>query len=338
MLGNLDAAAGDALRSFHDALDQAQQSLQRDEGRLRATAQLLSDLTLEVDCLKADSAPNSATRQRREALQAEKLKMLHHTRHQREAITATAAHIQHLKEPRVKLTERVDTLKADVKALRRQYGLRAAQVHAFIAQFLQPQNSLENLRCQLAQLQQGRVSQAEALRASTRHLEELKAELAALKAAGRFDTTTDPNGDSTAGNDQPLGAKRDHEAAAASGLASDGNGEELNAEGDECTGSVPLLSEADRRSEARRRRSEQAAAHKAAETQQAAEQARLEALRVDLKRQVLLLCQEIEGADAAQQREQKAYHDALNDAASGAGGGVLRQCQRCACDLFDGFS
>lgn len=337
MLGNLDAATGDALRSFHDALDQAQQSLQRDEERLSATAQLLGDLTLEVDCLKADSAPNSATRQRREALQAEKLKISHHTRHQREAIAATAAHIQHLKEPRTRLTERADALKADVKALRRQYGLRAAQVHAFIAQFLQPQNSLENLRCQLAQLQQRRASQAEGLTASKRHLEEQKAELAALIAADRLDAPTDPNGNATAGHGQPLGTKGNQEAAAVSALASDGNGEALNAEDKERAACVPLLSEEDRLSEATRRRSEQVAARKTAETQQAAEQARLEDLRVDLKRQVLLLCQEIEGADAAQQREQKAYHNALNDAASGAGGGVLRQCQRCTCDLFDGF-
>ncbi|GET91134.1 hypothetical protein, conserved [Leishmania tarentolae] len=337
MLGNLDAATGDALRSFHDALDHAQQSLQRDEERLSATAQLLSNLTLEVDCLKADIAPNSPTRQRREALQAEKLKLLHHTRHQREAIAETAAHIQHMKEPRAKLTERVAALRADVKALRRQYGLRAAQVHTFIAQFLQPQNSLESLRCQLAQLQQARASEAEHVSACRRRLEERKADLAALKDTHRFNGITNPNGDVTAGNGKPPGSPGNAEAAAVYAPALGGNGEQLNDKNQDCAASVLLHSEPEKRSEMVRRRSKQLAAHKDAEIQQAAEQERLESLRVDLKRQVLLLCKEIEGADAAQQREQKAFHDALDNAASGAGEDVHRLCQRCNSDLFQGF-
>ncbi|CAJ1032849.1 hypothetical protein NXY56_005397 [Leishmania guyanensis] len=338
MLGSLDVTTGDALRSFHDALDQAQQSLQRDEKRLSATVQLLSDLTLEVDHLKAERAPSSATCQRREALQAEKVKALQHTRHQREAIAATADHIQHLQAPRLKLTKRVDALKIDVKVLRRQYGLRAAQVHAFIAQFLQPQNSLENLRCQLAQLQQERATQAEAVKMAQRRLEEQKADLAALEAADRLGTTSDSNGGAIAGNGKAPRTKSGDEAAAVLTLATDGNDVQLDAADEECAADVPLFTEAERRAEATRRRSAQVAAHKSAETQQVEERTRLEALRVDLKRQVLLLCQEIEEADAAQQQEQKAYHDALNGAVGEADGGVLRQCKRCSCDLFGGFS
>ncbi|KAG5471354.1 hypothetical protein LSCM1_01438 [Leishmania martiniquensis] len=322
MLGSLDAATGDALRSFHDALDQAQQSLQRDSERCSVTAQLLRDLTVELDCLKAGSAPNSAARQRREALQAEKLKMLHHTRHQREAIAATAAHIQHLQEPRVTLTEQVDVLKGDVTALRRQYGLRAAQVHAFIAQFLQPQNNLEQLRCQLAQLQQGRAAQAEAVKAVKQRLQEKKMDLAALEAPDKLDATVRPNGGAASCNRNPSSIKRDEG--------------QPNEKAEDCAATA-LLTEADRRAEVTRRRSEQMAAHNAAEMQQSAERARLETLRVDLKRQVLMLCHEIEEVDAAQQREQKVYHDALDDAASGSGTGALQKCQRCARDLFGGF-
>ncbi|KAG5471671.1 hypothetical protein LSCM4_03223 [Leishmania orientalis] len=337
MLGSLDAATGDALRSFQNALDRAQQLLQRDDERFKATAQLLRDLTIEVDCLKADSAPHSITRQRREALQAEKLKMLHHTRHQREAIAETAAHIQHLQEPRVRLSEQVDALKGDVKALRRQYGLRAAQVHAFIAQFLQPQNNLENLRFQLAQLQQGRVAQAESVKAAKRLLEERKTDLAALQAAGRVDATVCPNVGVTACNRHSSPVKGGNNGSAVSTLATGSDEEQRSDESEECAATT-LLTEAERRAEAARRRSEQVAAHKAAEMQQGAEEARLEALRANLRRQVLLLCQEIEEVDAAQQREQKAYHDALNDAASGSGAGLHQQCQRCTRDLFDGFS
>ncbi|KAG5497598.1 hypothetical protein JKF63_03863 [Porcisia hertigi] len=339
MLSHLDASTGDALRSFQDALNQAQQSLQRDEKRLSATTQLLSDLTIEVDALKAHNAPNSATRQRREALLAEKIKMSHQTRHQREAIAAMAAHISHLKSPGAKLTEQVSALKGDVRALRRQYGQRAAQVHAYITSFLQPHNSLENLRCQISLLQQERVSQAEALRTATQRLEERKADLAALVASVRMDATSCPTVNSSGPPEpRPSQTNANPDTAALSTLHTDPRGEQLYAEEEVCTLIIPTATEEDRLAEAMRQRSAQLDAHKSVETQHDAERTTLEALRVDLKQQVLLLCQEIEQADAAQQRDQKVYLDTLNDAASGSVKGVPPQCRRCSRDLYRGFS
>ncbi|KAK7201568.1 hypothetical protein NESM_000221200 [Novymonas esmeraldas] len=338
MLGCLDAVTGDALRSFHEALHQAQTSLQRDEERLYTTSQVLQTLVLEVEQLKAASAPSSPDSQRREALQAEKMKLSYQTRNQRDSIAANAEHIQRLKEPRVALTETVNDLRLNVKALRRQYAQRAAQVHSFLAQFLHPQNTLDSLRRQLAQLQEGRAASTAAVADARKRLHQQQTELDALLSVSVGKEA--PHTESCEAQNDETATINISSGGGDTGATAAGISHHVRSCGDDTVDKAPL-SAAEQYAEATRRRSAQVEAQSIAAAAQAADEARLQQARAELKETVWLLCHAIEDVDAAQQREQKTYRDALNSAVSGAdgvgGAGVLQRCCRCNNDLFDGF-
>lgn len=343
MLGNLDAVTGDALRSFHDALNHAQQALQRDQQRLSETTELVRALTEEVDALQAASAPNSAARLRCEALESEQAKMTHQARHQRESITTLAQHIERLQEPRRKVQERVAALREEVKRLRRQYGVRAAQVHTYVAQFLQPQNSLDSLRQQLAQLQQRRLAGEDALEAAKAALTAQQEELESLRVVGPADVTKG-HGAAEAMEPQDADAARGEWGHSAAYHTAQNRNEEASSPGSclaAATAHCQPRTDAEERAELLQRRAQQEAHHRATAEQESAERAALESMRAELKRQVLHLCQAIEAADVAQQQEQKSYHDALNEAeteATSRGGSAGVQCQHCHGDLLAGFA
>ncbi|KPI87238.1 hypothetical protein ABL78_3675 [Leptomonas seymouri] len=318
MLQSLDGAASDALQCFFGALAQAQQTLQQDLDRLGSTAQMLQILSDENNELRTGKVHNTQELQRLGALRAEKAKLTRQTQHKQVNMQSCLAHTQHLKGPRLALVDAVEGQRRDVKALQKQYCVRAAQLHAYVAQLLAPQNSLENLRRQLVQMCDQREAGEAAVRQLKQKLEELQMEVTALNTVTQAWATESEeagsperreNGEGRAGYPSP------HTAS----------------ESDAGAPRAAVLRDAERMQILTAKRAEQQTTSTARQLQYMQEEAGLQQHRKELKELVLRLCRDIEVADALQQEEQRRFHDALNAAASS---GAPRVCMSCSGDLL----
>lgn len=333
MLQSLDLAAADALRTFSEALAQAQQTLHQDQARLAHTAEVLQTLTEENGNLRAGKVHNTQEQQRLDALRTEKAKLRRQIEHKRDNVQACLTHMQELKQPRLELVREVEGQRQDLKALRKQYCIRAAQIHAYVAQFLAPQNSLASLRRQLARVTNQRREGEEAVQQVKENLELLQNEVAALKADGR-EALSAKSQKAADGLDAPPIKKGGPSETAQQYDNTERECKEDNMD-DNDDGVVAVLTDAEEFQRLAAQRAEQQAAFATARLQYEEEEAQLQRRRGALKQLVLELCGKIEAADTAQQEEQKSYHDALNGAVSS---GANKRCQCCNGDLLLEFS
>ncbi|KPA78906.1 hypothetical protein ABB37_05970 [Leptomonas pyrrhocoris] len=337
MLQNLDDITKDALHSFSDALAQAQQTLQQDQARLDSTAELLHALSHENNELRTRKVHNTQELQRLNALRAEKAKLTRQTQHKRANVQSCLAHMQQLKEPRLALMTEVERQRRDVMALRKHYCTRAAQVHGYVTHLLAPQNSLESLRRQLAQVQGQRQEGEAAVEQLREKLAELQREATAFRAARQSWQAEDQGGEAcTAEDEKERAGKHVHSCFPCAALGGDAATEEMAKDSIRAaTSRTTPLTEADKLQSLTAQRAAQQATITASQLQYTQEEAELQRCRAELKQLVLQLCGDIEGADAAQQEEQKSYHDALNTA---VGVGARRTCASCHRDFLQDFS
>jgi uncharacterized coiled-coil protein SlyX len=337
MLENLDAATDAALQSFSEALAEAQRTLQQDQAHLDRTACLLRELSGNNNALRTGKVHNMQELQRLEALRAEKAKLIRQTEHKRDNVQSCVLHMQQLKQPRLQLISEVERRRREVKALRQQYCTRAAQVHGYVAQFLDPQNSLVNLRSQLVRMQHQRKEGEAAVQQLKERLLELQKAAAELNGEKQSELLTNEYELAC----RPEAQERNHGGHGDSPPAPlDTAAREAEEDADSAAivtagCATKEATEAERLAALTAQRAEQQTAFASAQCQYTQEETVLQQRREELKQRVLQLCGEIEEADAAQQAEQKSYHDRLNAAASSA---ISRVCVCCCGDLLFGFA
>ncbi|RNF26244.1 uncharacterized protein Tco025E_01460 [Trypanosoma conorhini] len=297
MLGALDHTATDALQSFHDALQRAQQALQQEELRLAQLTQTVRQQQ-ESNGARRD-AIRSQQQQRLEALRREIMRVRSHVERQKEEAEAQQQHVEAVRRPRQETEAESRAQKKSLEQLQRQYLANSVAVHAELLQWWQPQNSLTSLEAQAAR----KAEEVAALQGAVQALQQQLHEYTGEQHAPRTETSLQGH----------VQGARDEAAAVAPGTAC----------GDDAVSSSAcleqqLLQQREAR-EAFTRHSTDALTLRRGE---------VERLKTRLKQ----LCADVEAADAAQQVAQQEFHSALNQQSE-----ARLRCGGCGKEIVDSF-
>ncbi|CCW65156.1 unnamed protein product [Phytomonas sp. EM1] len=323
MLQHQDANAVAALQGFAEALHQSQQSLQKEEMRLAESMRSLETLLNQNEKLRREKVNNPHEEQRLEALRREKLKLLQLIHQQRGTIEEETQHIEALRAPRLKAEEAVKAKRQELIDLRRQYVLRATQVHASVAQVCSPQQSLTHLEEVLQQRRREADLLTGPLEEARRRHSELTEELRVLRALQP--TAPAESGEGARGVEEESGRDIPPGEEAVWGEGWEGAAHLMSSKG------VRWLSPGELETQLQTQRQAHANLEDEFQRQQHAMRRRCE----ELKASVRHLCEQIEVVDATQQDAHRSLDQSLNDAESAAGGVIA--CKRCAADVVSWF-
>ncbi|EKF38163.1 hypothetical protein MOQ_001632 [Trypanosoma cruzi marinkellei] len=285
MLGALDHTTTDALHSFHDALQRAQQALQQEELRLAQLTQTVRQQQ-ESNQSKRDVI-RSQQQPRLEALRQEIMRVRSLLERQKEEAEAQQQHVEAVRRPRRDAEAESQAHKTSLQQLQRQYLANSVAVHAELLQWWQPQNSLMSLEAQVAR----KEKEAAALQMDVQTLQEKLREYTGEHTLGTENSTAETAKDKRDGGTYMAHADEEKEVT---------NGKENN---DEKRNSPAWLEQ-----KLLQQREERETFVRHSTETQTLRREDVELLKTRLKQ----LCVDVEAADAAQQTAQQEFHSALN--------------------------